>query len=104
MSSHGQLARKVRFGAQLEYASEGGVSGCKVLQVVAGTSTALKLQENDLILSIDNRPIASVEQFQEYFLEHKPGEEVIVEVQRGKKRIELKAAAVARAYETDDNA
>lgn len=103
-AANGQLARKVRFGAQLEYASEGGVSGCKVLQVVAGTSTALKLQENDLILSIDKRPIESVEQFQEYFLEHKPGEEVTVEVQRGKKKIKIKAAAVARAYETDDNA
>jgi len=102
--ANGQLARKVRFGAQLEYATERGLSGCKVLQVIAGTSAALKIQENDLILSIDNHPIESVEQFQEYFLEHNPGEEVTVEVQRGKKKIKLKAAAVARAYETDDNA
>ena len=55
--ANGQLARKVRFGAQFEYATERGISGCKVLQVVTATSTALKLQENDLILSIDNRPV-----------------------------------------------
>jgi photosystem II stability/assembly factor-like uncharacterized protein/pimeloyl-ACP methyl ester carboxylesterase len=102
--ANGQLARKVRFGAQLEYATEHGVSGCKVLQVVTATSTALKLQQNDLILSIDNRGVQSVEQFQEYFLEHKPGDKVTVEVLRGKKKLTLKAAAVARAYETDDNA
>jgi len=54
LNGYSQLQRKVQFGARIEYSYEKGVSGCKVLQVARGTSVALQLQEEDLILKIGN--------------------------------------------------
>ena len=47
-----QLPRKVQFGARMEYISDKGISGCKILQVVRATSVALQLKENDIITKI----------------------------------------------------
>ncbi|MFO0436338.1 MAG: hypothetical protein ACK5ZT_13930, partial [Sphingobacteriaceae bacterium] len=47
LKSLAQLQRKPLLGAGIEYVTENGNSGCKVLQVVRGTSVALKLQEKD---------------------------------------------------------
>jgi hypothetical protein len=55
LSATGQLQRKPLLGARVEYVSENGNSGCKVLQVVRGTSVELKLQENDIILKIGDK-------------------------------------------------
>jgi photosystem II stability/assembly factor-like uncharacterized protein/pimeloyl-ACP methyl ester carboxylesterase len=99
-----QLQRKVSFGARVEYVTENGTSGCKVLQVARGTSVALKLLENDLIVKIGNSTFASTDEFSQKFLTYSPNQEVQVTVLRGKKKLILKAKAVARPYETDDNA
>jgi len=99
-----QLPRKVQFGAQLEYVNEQGFSGCKVLRVVRDTSIALNLKENDLILKIGATSLSSTEQFIDLFLGYVPGQQVLLTVLRGKKQMVLKAAAVARPFETDDNA
>jgi photosystem II stability/assembly factor-like uncharacterized protein/dienelactone hydrolase len=99
-----QLQRKVQFGARVEYVTENGTSGCKVLQVARGTSVALKLQEKDLIVKIGNSTFASTDEFTQQFLTYSPNQEVQVTVLRGKKKLVLKAKAVARPYETDDNA
>jgi photosystem II stability/assembly factor-like uncharacterized protein/dienelactone hydrolase len=98
------LQRKVQFGARVEYVTENGTSGCKVLQVARGTSVALKLLENDLIVKIGNSTFASTDEFTQQFLTYSPNQEVQVTVLRGKKKLVLKAKAVARPYETDDNA
>jgi photosystem II stability/assembly factor-like uncharacterized protein/dienelactone hydrolase len=98
------LQRKVQFGARVEYVTENGTSGCKVKQVARGTSVALKLLENDLIVKIGNSTFASTDEFTQQFLTYSPNQEVQVTVLRGKKKLVLKAKAVARPYETDDNA
>jgi photosystem II stability/assembly factor-like uncharacterized protein/pimeloyl-ACP methyl ester carboxylesterase len=98
------LERKVQFGAQVEYVTENGTSGCKVLQVVRGTSVALKLQEKDLILKIGNSTFASTEEFTQQFLTYSPNQEIQLTVLRGKEKLILKAKAIARPYEKDDNA
>lgn len=98
------LQRKVQFGARVEYVTENGTSGCKVKQVARGTSVALKLLENDLIVKIGNSTFASTDEFNQKFLTYSPNQEVQVTVLRGKKKLVLKAKAVGRPYETDDNA
>ncbi|MCZ8331726.1 MAG: alpha/beta fold hydrolase [Flavobacterium sp.] len=98
------LQRKVQFGARVEYVTENGTSGCKVKQVARGTSVALKLLENDLIVKIGNSTFASTDEFTQKFLTYSPNQEVQLTVLRGKKKLILKAKAVERPYETDDNA
>lgn len=102
--SSAQLTRKPLFGARIEYLNENGDSGCKVVQVVRGTSVELKLQENDIILKIGDKGFRSSEEFTKLFLDYIPGEEVQLYVMRSKKKLSLKAKVVARPYETDDNA
>jgi photosystem II stability/assembly factor-like uncharacterized protein/dienelactone hydrolase len=103
-NAYPQLLRKVQFGARIEYTTENGVSGCKVLQVSRGTSVALKLQEKDVILKIGNASFASTDEFINEFLKYTPGQDVQLTVQRDKKKLTLKAKAVAHPFETDDNA
>jgi photosystem II stability/assembly factor-like uncharacterized protein/dienelactone hydrolase len=104
VNGYSQLQRKVQFGARVEYVTENGTSGCKVKQVARGTSVALKLLENDLIVKIGNSTFASTDEFTQKFLTYSPNQEVQLTVLRGKKKLILKAKAVARPYETDDNA
>jgi hypothetical protein len=99
-----QIQIITQFGAQVEYVTENGTSGCKVLQVVRGTSVALKLQEKDLIFKIGNSTFASTEEFTQQFLTYSPNQEIQLTVLRGKEKLILKAKASARPYETDDNA
>jgi len=99
-----QLTRKPLLGARIEYVNENATSGCKVVQVVRGTSVELKLQENDNILRIGDKDFKSSEEFTKLFLNYIPGQEVQLSVLRGKKKITLKAKVVARPFETDDNA
>lgn len=99
-----QLTRKPLFGARIEFINENVTSGCKVVQVVRGTSVELKLQENDIILKIGDKDFKSSEEFTKLFLNYTPGQEVQLSVLRGKKKITLKAKVVARPFETDDNA
>ncbi len=99
-----QLTRKPLLGARIEYVNETATSGCKVVQVVRGTSVELKLQENDIILKIGDKDFKSSEEFTKMFLEYTPGQEIQLSVLRGKKKITLKANVVARPFETDDNA
>ena len=104
LSATGQLQRKPLLGARVEYVSENGNSGCKVLQVVRGTSVELKLQENDIILKMGDKGFQSSEEYIQEFLSYVPGQEIQITVLRGKKKVLLKAKVVARPYETDDNA
>jgi photosystem II stability/assembly factor-like uncharacterized protein/dienelactone hydrolase len=104
VNGYSQIQRKVQFGARVEFVTENGASGCKVLQVVRGTSVALKLQEKDLILKIGNSTFASTDEFSQQFATYSPNQEVQLTVLRGKKKLVLKAKAIARPYETDDNA
>ena len=104
VNGYSQIQRKVQFGARVEFVTENGASGCKVLQVVRGTSVALKLQEKDLIVKIGNSTFASTDEFTRLFTGYSPDQEVQLMVLRGKKKLVLKAKAVARRYETDDNA
>jgi len=99
-----QLTRKPLLGARIEFINENATSGCKVVQVVRGTSVELKLQENDIILKIGDKDFKSSEEFTKLFLNYTPGQEVQLSVLRGKKKITLKAKVVARPFETDDNA
>ncbi|MFN9799460.1 MAG: PDZ domain-containing protein, partial [Bacteroidota bacterium] len=99
-----QLQRKPLLGARIEYVSENGHSGCKVAQVIRGTSVELKLQENDLILNIGEKGFQSIDEFVNLFSTYEPGQEIQLSVLRGKKKITLKAKVAARPYETDDNA
>lgn len=104
LSTFAQLPRKVHLGARLEYVSEKGVSGCKVLKVTDGTAAALKLKENDVILGIGDVSFRSTDECIAGFLNYSPGEIVQLSVLRDNKRITLKAEAVAKPFETDDNA
>ncbi len=99
-----QLVRKVQFGARLEYVADKGISGCKVLQVIRGTSVALQLKENDIITKIGDSTFQSVDEFIYQFMQYNPDQEIKITVTRDKKKLLLKAKAVARPYETDDNA
>lgn len=104
IEAYPQLERKSQFGARLEFVTEDGAAGCKVLKVSKGTSVALKLRQDDLIVGIGNRSFQSTDEFIEHFLKYKPGQLVKLKVIREKKSISLQAKAVARPYETDDNA
>ena len=104
LSSLAQLQRKPLLGARIEYVTENGNSGCKVIQVARGTSVELKLQEKDLITKIGEHTFTSADEFIKQFLTYEPGKEIQLSVLRGKKKLTLKAKAVARPYETDDNA
>ena len=104
INTHAQLQRKVQFGARVEYVTENGTTGCKVKQVARGTSIALKLQENDLILKIGNATFESTDEFINQFLKYTPNQEVQLTILRDKKNLVLKAKAIARPFETDDNA
>ena len=102
--SSAQLTRKPLLGARVEYVIDNEISGCKVVQVVRGTSVELKLQENDIIVKIGGKDFKSSEEFTKLFLEYLPGQEVQLSVLRGRKKITLKAKVIARPFETDDNA
>lgn len=104
LHSLAQLQRKPLLGARIEYVEENGTSGCKVLQVVRGTSVELKLQENDIVTKIGEQSFTSTDEFIKQFLAYEPGKEIELSVLRGKKKLTLKAKVVARPYETDDNA
>ena len=104
LNGYSQLQRNVQFGARVEYITENGQSGCKVQQVTRGTSVALKLQEKDLIFKIGNSTFASTNEFIRLFTSYSPNQEVQLTVLRNQKKMVLKAKAVARPYETDDNA
>ncbi|MFM7767462.1 MAG: PDZ domain-containing protein, partial [Bacteroidota bacterium] len=65
---------------------------------------ALKLRQDDLIVAIGNQSFQSTDEFMEHFLKYKPGQLVKLKVIREKKSISLQAKALARPYETDDNA
>lgn len=104
LSGFSQLQRKVQFGARLEFVNENGNSGCLVQQVVRGTSVALKLQDKDLILKIGNSTFSSTNEFIQLFTHYLPDQEIQLSVLRGEKKLLLKAKAVARPFETDDNA
>lgn len=99
-----QLPRKGLWGARMEYVAEKGDSGCKVLQVVRGTSAAMKLQENDLVLKINDQGFESTDDFIGKFITNEPGKEIQLSVLRGKKKLSLRGKVVARPFETDDNA
>lgn len=102
--SSAQLTRKPLLGARVEYVNDNETSGCKVVQVVRGTSVELKLQENDIIVKIGGKDFKSSEEFTKLSLEYIPGQEVQLSVLRGRKKITLKAKVIARPFETDDNA
>ncbi len=104
LHSLAQLQRKPLLGARIEYVEENGTSGCKVLQVVRGTSVELKLQENDIVTKMGEQSFTSKDEFIKQFLAYEPGKEIELSVLRGKKKLTLKAKVVARPYETDDNA
>ena len=105
LTTTAQLNRKIQFGAQIEYVTDGGQSGCKVIRVVRGTSLALKLQKDDLITHIGGlSSFASVNDFIQLFLRYAPNDPVKLTVIRSGKKITLKANAIARPLETDDNA
>ena len=104
LNSLAQLHRKALLGARIEYVTENGNSGCKVIQVARGTSVELKLKEKDLITKIGEQTFTSADEFIKQFLTYEPGKEIQLSVLRGKKKLTLKAKAVARPYETDDNA
>ena len=63
LNSSAQLQRKPLLGARIEYVTENASSGCKVLQVVRGTSVELKLQENDIITKIGEKTFTSADEF-----------------------------------------
>ena len=104
LNSLAQLQRKPLLGARIEYVTENGNSGCKVVQVVRGTSVELKLQEKDIITKIGEKTFTSADEFISQFLSYEPGKEIQLIVLRGKKKLSLKAKVVARPFETDDNA
>ena len=104
LNSLAQLQRKPLLGARIEYVTENGNSGCKVVQVVRGTSVELKLQEKDMITKIGEKTFTSADEFISQFLTYEPGKEIQLSVLRGKKKLTLKGKVVARPYETDDNA
>lgn len=103
--SNAQLTRRVKLGAVLEYTTINGTSGCKVRQVTNdGTAVPLKLVTDDLILNIGGKNFSSTQEFIQLFQTYIPNQVVEITVLRANKKMKLKAKAVARAYETDDNA
>ena len=84
LSSLAQLQRKPLLGARIEYFTENGNSGCKVVQVVRGTSVELKLQEKDLITEIGNQSFSSADEFITQFLSYEPGREIQLSVLRAR--------------------
>ena len=68
LNSQAQLQRKPLLGARIEYVTENGNSGCKVVQVVRGSSVELKLQENDIIVKIGEQTFNSADELIKQFL------------------------------------
>ena len=66
-----------------EQISESGVSsGVVVSQVVNGAAVRAGLRKGDIILSVDNKPVQDVKQFNAMVDELQPGKSVAVLVQR----------------------
>jgi photosystem II stability/assembly factor-like uncharacterized protein/pimeloyl-ACP methyl ester carboxylesterase len=103
-ASHAQLQRKPWFGAQIENTSEKNQTGCKVIQVVGGTSQSLNLQPNDIVIKIGKTPITTYDEFVEKFLLLNVNDEIQLTVIRDKKNLTLTSKVVGRTKETDDNA
>jgi len=67
-----------------EQVTEYGVSSGVVVSSVAGdAATRAGLRKGDIILSLDNKPVQGVKQFNDMIEELKPGKSVAVLVQRG---------------------
>ena len=99
-----QLQRKAFFGAQMENYAEKELTGVKVLRADRGTSAALKVKENDIILKLDDATTASLQDFNKLFASYVPEGDLKLTVLRDGARIVLKGKVVARPFETDDNA
>jgi hypothetical protein len=63
-----QLPRKASFGARIDYIGSIASPGCRVIEVMRGTSIALKLKKDDVILKIGNASFKSTDAFIAEFL------------------------------------
>lgn len=99
-----QLQRRIMLGAALEFVSDGRGSGCVVKELRGGTSEALKLQVNDLIIKIGESSFSSSEGLTKLLHTYAPNQKIEVTVLRGTKTHILTAKAAPRPLETDDNA
>ena len=65
--------------------------GIYVAQItVNGPAAGTDLQEKDIILSIDGKELNTMNDLREYIYTKKPGDEVVLQISRGKIRKEIK--------------
>lgn len=97
------LARKPAFGAQMaplsaEEAKAAGVTGgAKIVRVIPGTSAeAIKLQPDDIVTSIDGKPVEAPATIITALRGRRSGETIAWRILRGGKAVELNGALLER--------
>jgi uncharacterized protein len=107
-----QLDRKGWFAARLNPVTQAETEalklktteGLKIVQIAGGTSKALNLQVDDVVLTINNQKFASAKDIGKYMTSQKENAPISVEISRGGNRQTLNGKVVGRPRETDANA
>jgi uncharacterized protein len=107
-----ELPRKGWFGARVSDLTEAEIqslpkgysNGIKLVQVVGGTSAALQLLENDIVLNINDTSFQSVDEFGSYITSQIEGNKLNTLILRQGKTIKIKGKFVGRPREQRDNA
>lgn len=99
-----QLPRRPWFGARIENTESTTQPGCKVLEVVGGTSEQSGVQPDDILTEINGRPILNTTEFITAFSALRVGDQCQLKAFRKGKKRTLTASVIGRPQETDDNA
>ncbi|WP_309640247.1 alpha/beta fold hydrolase [Flavobacterium sp.] len=107
-----QLPRKGWFGARLETVNAENYKtlslkepkGIKIVQVVGGTSKALKLLPDDVLISVDKNYYKETADLGKYINSKVEGNSITLLISRKGKEIKIEGKIVGRDRETDKNA
>ncbi|TAE52517.1 MAG: alpha/beta fold hydrolase [Bacteroidetes bacterium] len=107
-----QSQRKAWLGAQIspltaeELSTQPlkGVQGLRIVQCIGGTSVAIGMMPDDILLSLDGVALASVAELRAHLSGKTEGQTLSAEILRSGKKKTLKGSYAGRPLETDDNA
>lgn len=86
----------VSFGSQPDMTYQGD-DGVRISGVRAGSPAEKSgLQGGDLIVALDGQEVRSLEDYSILLFSHRPGDEIVVTIQRGEETLELTATLAAR--------
>ncbi len=87
--------RKASTGSVPDFAYEG--EGVRIGSVVAGSpGEKAGLQEGDIIVGLEGKPVSNLKQYSDYLKQHQPGEKITLQIKRGEKSLEIPLTLGAR--------